>query len=211
MNQLADTQEAILLKLKQKGPLSAKALAEMLSITPMGVRQHLMALTEKGLVSEGAERRQGRGRPVRPWQLTDKGHGRFPDGHSEISVELIAAVRDTFGEEGLDQLIARRTDQAFENYRQALEQHATLPAKLRKLAELRSREGYMAEVERAGTGEWLLLENHCPICAAATACQGFCRSELETFRKLLGEHASVERTDHILQGARRCAYWISQR
>ncbi|MCW8196280.1 transcriptional regulator [Proteobacteria bacterium 005FR1] len=208
MSQLADSQEEILLQLKQKGPQSARALAEILAITPMGIRQHLAILAEKGLVSEGAEHKQGRGRPVRPWQLTEKGHSRFPDAHSQVSVELIAAVRDTFGEDGLDRLIARRTDQTLANYRQALAQHETLPTKLRKLAEIRSREGYMAEVERVDKGEWLLLENHCPICAAAKACQGFCRSELQSFQELLREQATVERTDHILQGARRCAYRI---
>jgi predicted ArsR family transcriptional regulator len=54
------------------------------------------------------------------------------------------------------------------------------------------------------------MENHCPICAAATLCQSFCRSELEIFQDVLGPGARVERTDHILAGARRCAYRISR-
>jgi predicted ArsR family transcriptional regulator len=29
--------------------------------------------------------------------------------------------------------------------------------------------------------EYFLIENHCPICAAATECQGFCRAELSNF------------------------------
>ena len=61
---------------------------------------------------------------------------------------------------------------------------------------------------RADADGFLLLENHCPICAAATACQGFCRAELDVFRAVLGPGVSVERTDHILAGARRCAYRI---
>jgi predicted ArsR family transcriptional regulator len=52
------------------------------------------------------------------------------------------------------------------------------------------------------------VENHCPICAAATACQGFCRSELAIFREMLGPTCDIERTEHIIQGARRCAYLI---
>ncbi len=47
------------------------------------------------------------------------------------------------------------------------------------LAAARSLEGYMAEVEPRVDGSVLLLENHCPICAAAQACQQFCRSELD--------------------------------
>ncbi|MES2724598.1 MAG: MarR family transcriptional regulator, partial [Pseudomonadota bacterium] len=55
---------------------------------------------------------------------------------------------------------------------------------------------------------FLLVENHCPICAAAAACQGFCRAELMVFRAVLGPGVHIERTDHILAGARRCAYRI---
>jgi len=58
---------------------------------------------------------------------------------------------------------------------------------------------------------FLLIENHCPICAAAAACQGFCRAELEVFRDTLGADVIVERTDHILAGARRCAYRIASK
>ena len=47
-----------------------------------------------------------------------------------------------------------------------------------------------------------------PICAAASSCQGFCRAELQMFRTLLGEKAEVERVEHLLSGARRCAYRI---
>ena len=209
MAELADSQEQLLLSLKQRGPQTAKALAEQLSITTMGARQHLAALSEKGLVEETAEVHQGRGRPVRPWQLSEKAQQRFPDSHSQVSVDLIASVRDVFGEEGLDALIDRRTQQTLKHYRQVVDKEAGLAKKVKKLAELRTAEGYMAEAVKENSKTWLLVENHCPICAAASACQGFCRSELETFQALFKNIASVERTDHILQGARRCAYIIS--
>jgi predicted ArsR family transcriptional regulator len=66
----------------------------------------------------------------------------------------------------------------------------------------------MAEAQAQPDGSVLLVENHCPICAAARACQQFCRSELEVFRRVLGEDCSVEREEHQLAGARRCAYRI---
>ena len=42
--------------------------------------------------------------------------------------------------------------------------------------------GYMARLEKGDDGSLLLVEDHCPICAAAIACQGLCRSELDIFR-----------------------------
>ena len=66
----------------------------------------------------------------------------------------------------------------------------------------------MARAEPTAGGGWLLVEDHCPICAAATECQGFCRSELALFQRCLGPEARVERTEHLMAGARRCAYLI---
>ena len=96
---------------------------------------------------------------------------------------------------------ARRT-------RGGLRREAPLAAKLRELARVRTEEGYMAEVRRDGAG-FLFIENHCPICAAASACQGFCSSELELFRDVLGGDAAIERVEHIIAGDRRCVYRVT--
>ena len=76
------------------------------------------------------------------------------------------------------------------------------------LAEQRAEEGYMVDVKRQPDGTLLLVENHCPICVAAKACQGFCKFELNLFRDMLGSDAKVAREEHIVAGARRCAYRI---
>src|SRR6266700_3952403 len=90
----------------------------------------------------------------------------------------------------------------------AEERPAPLGEKLRELARVRTEEGYMAEVRREG-GSFLFIENHCPICAAANACQGFCSAELDLFRSVLGPGISIERAEHIVSGDRRCVYRIT--
>lgn len=55
-----------------------------------------------------------------------------------------------------------------------------------------------------------MIEDHCPICAAATSCQGFCRSELDIFKMVLGKDVNVVREEHLLSEGRRCAYRISK-
>jgi predicted ArsR family transcriptional regulator len=67
----------------------------------------------------------------------------------------------------------------------------------------------MARVERQADGGWLLVEDHCPICAAARSCQGFCRSELQLFQEIVGPGASVTREQHLLAGASRCVYRVT--
>jgi len=203
-----DSQEWILYLIKTKGPLTAQALAEALQITAMGVRQHLKRLTEEGLV-EHHDRRSGVGRPARHWELTAQGHGRFPDSHGELTVSLLGSVRSVFGAKGLDRLIEARTRETTRAYRERLEGVAGIDRRLATLAELRSAEGYMAEWRPGEDGSYLFVENHCPVCAAARVCQGLCRSELEVFQACIGDGWSVERSEHLLDGARRCAYRIS--
>jgi predicted ArsR family transcriptional regulator len=69
----------------------------------------------------------------------------------------------------------------------------------------------MAECVTRADGSVLLRENHCPICVAAKSCQGVCREGLGLFRAVLGTRTHVERTDHIIAGASRCAYVITPR
>jgi ABC-type histidine transport system ATPase subunit len=95
------------------------------------------------------------------------------------------------------------------DYARRIAPAAPLKERLQQLASVRTEEGYMAEVHPAGPGAFLFIENHCPICAAATACQGFCATELDLFRSVLGSDASVERTEHIVSGDRRCVYRVT--
>jgi len=125
-------------------------------------------------------------------------------------LELLQATGAVFGDDGMERLIRHREQSTLAAYRVELKSSRSLKDRVRALAELRAREGYMAEWSETKPGKYLLIENHCPICAAATLCQGFCRSELEIFQDVLGPGARVERTDHILAGARRCAYRISR-
>ena len=152
--------------------------------------------------------RDGAGRPRQDWELTAAGHARFPDTHAQLTVQLIGSIRQLFGQAGLDKLIEQREVQMRAEYQQHCGRLNSLPRKLEKLAELRSAEGYMARVEKHGK-QWLLIEDHCPICAAAQSCQGFCRSELQLFGEVLGEQAEITREEHLLAEGRRCVYRIT--
>lgn len=201
--------ERILGLIKRRGPQRIADVAASLGITAEAARLQLARLTRLGLV-QAVTRRQGVGRPAREWILTDAGHARFPDRHAELTIQLLDAVRAQFGDGALDGMIAQREAETLRSYAAALAGSTSIGRRVERLAALRSREGYMAEVERVAEG-WLLIENHCPICTAATACQGFCRSELDVFRAALGSDVRVERTDHLLAGARRCAYLVTRK
>lgn len=203
------TEDRLLYLLKSRGPQTAADAGSALGITAPGAQQQLARLAASGLVA-GEDRRQRRGRPKRYYGLTEAGHARFPDRHSDLTLDLLKTTEAVFGLEGLDRLIRHREQAAFDSYQAALAGCRSTRERVERLAEIRSREGYMAEWREEAPGSYLLIENHCPICAAASFCQGLCRSELELFRSVLGPKARIERTDHIPSGARRCAYLVNE-
>jgi predicted ArsR family transcriptional regulator len=159
-----------------------------------------------GLIEGRQEAQAGAGRPRQNWVLTEAGNARFPDTHAQLTIKLIGSVRQ-FGEAGLDKLITQREEESRSAYALACSA-PDLPTRLQQLAAVRDEEGYMARVEADG-GDWLLIEDHCPICAAARTCQGFCRSELQLFQEVVGPGASIVREQHVLANAMRCVYRIS--
>ena len=173
----------------------------------MAVRQHLYELQAEKLVA--VEERHGAvGRPSKYWHLTPEADRLFPDAYAELSVALIDALADAFGADGMKRVLKSRCERQHAAYAARIPRSASLHKKLQELARVRTEEGYMAEVKEGEKGSYFFVENHCPICAAATRCQGFCSAELDLFRGVLGPGVEIEREEHIVAGARRCAYRV---
>jgi predicted ArsR family transcriptional regulator len=203
------TRRTLVQLLKQEGPLDANALAQRLQISAMAVRQHLYALQGEQLVTYQEEPRP-MGRPAKLWQLTPAADRLFPEAYAELTLSLITAVTKTFGTTGLERLLTLRSQQQIESYQRQMQGEESLAQRLEALAAMRTAEGYMATVQPQADGSFLLCENHCPICVAAVACTGLCAQELEVFQAVLGPDVVIERTEHLVAGARRCAYRVSR-
>lgn len=201
------TTDRILESIKRNGAVTAKQLSEEFGMTSMGARQHLQTLEEDGLL-QFEDIKAKVGRPNRHWSLTQKGHDQFSDRHRDLTIQVIDAVEHLFGQEGLAKVALERENSVYQSYRTVMQDCLTLPSKLQKLVKLRSAEGYMAELQETPSG-FLFIENHCPICRAATRCRSLCQSELNVFQRLIGDDYLVSRTEHIVEGERRCVYRIT--
>lgn len=200
------TPEKILRHLKMNGPMTASALAKDFGMTSEGMRLHLLKLEDSKLV-ESESHTKGVGRPTIVYSLTSLSIKKFPDNHAGLTVQLLESVQRILGDDALQLLVNDKKAKDFKRYESALEKAITLDEKLEMLTDIRNREGYMAEWSKIGE-ERFFVENNCPICKAAIQCNGFCESELENIQKLLGEKILVERTDHTVEGNRRCTYVI---
>ncbi len=205
--ELTDAKRRLVERLKRVEHATAPELAVSFGLTDTAVRQHLEALEAAGLVERTTGPASGRGRPPVLWRLSTRASVLFPDRHGDLTVDLVEAIRSTLGEEALDAVLAARTARQLAAYRDAVPETADVRVKVRRLAAVRSSEGYLAEaIDDAGS--MLLVEHHCPIADAAGACVGLCRNELDLFRATLGSDVIVEREQHLLSGASRCAYRV---
>ncbi len=200
----------LLFILKTRGPQTISALAKHIGTGAENIRQQLQKSVTEGLIEPYAtEKKAKAGRPVQLWHLTEKGNNHFPDTHAELTVALLRHM-NSIDPTLTDRIISLREQEMLAGYQAEMQHMNALEQRIDCLSRLRSQEGYMAEWSKQPDGSWLLIENHCPICAAATACQNFCRSELNIFQTILGDDCKIERCEHILLGARRCAYRITE-
>lgn len=200
-------------RLKRVDDAAVVDLAVAFSLTDTAVRQHLEALEGLGLVERFAppSRSGARGRPPSRWRLTSLADELFPDRHADLTVELIASITEAVGDAGLESVLDARARRQLGAYERALPdpERSSVKLRVRRLADLRTAEGYVAEARPDGEGGMLLIEHHCPVCEAATACQGLCRRELDLFQAALGDDVEVERLSHIVSGDARCTYRVT--
>src|SRR5262249_48642025 len=155
-NPVRPAADRFLVLLKTRGPQTAADLGKATGVTGEAARQQLVRLAEEGLGTATAQR-PGVGRPQSVGKLTPAGDARLPDAHAELTAQLIRSIRKQLGEETLDRLIDARAEESKAGYVAALEGSADLGEKVARLAEARTKEGYLAESQPEGDG-YLLVE-----------------------------------------------------
>ena len=204
-----DPKRRVLAHLKVSGPLGTHDVARWLGVSDVAARQHLSTLQRQGLIARTTAAPSGKGRPGDLWRLTPLANDLFPDRHDALTVDLIESIRTALGADGLQRVVQARTERQLGNLSAVVPADEPLRERVDAVARQRTEEGYMAEVVSDDDGAYLLIEHHCPICDAASACQLFCVTELELFQRVLGPDANVAREQHLLSGDERCVYRVT--
>jgi DeoR family transcriptional regulator, suf operon transcriptional repressor len=193
----------LLQALRLRGEARAEELAADLGVTASAVRQHLSGLIGEGLVGHQALR-GGPGRPKHVYHLTAAAEHLFPKTYGELASELLEYVEEA-EPELLDRLFERRRERRLEQARRRLEGKA-FADQVEELARILDEDGYLAAVVPTDTG-FRIVEHNCAILSVAQKYGQACSSEIEFIRSALPD-ATVERVQHMMAGARVCAYEV---
>lgn len=201
------TRDEILELLKRHGNLSVDQMAGHLSITPMGVRQHLNILEKDGLVSCQAVRR-GLGRPSHLYSLTVAAREYFPQSYETFALTLLDGIQSTQGDDVVDELFRHRADKLAEQLKQKVS-GPDLKTRVSQLSQALDESGSMTSFEEASDETFVLTEHNCGILGVALHFPQACRHERDLFERILG--ANVERQECQSSGQNSCRYIITSR
>ncbi len=200
---------AILVNLRQRGPMSPDGLATHLGASRTGVLQQLHALEQAGLVAHEVER-HGVGRPRHRYDVTPDAQDLFPADYDGLALGLLDAISAVGGADLLDEVLVARRRQLGVRLRERLDQRvardAPLADRVRELAVIQDEGGYLAEALLSADGTIRLREHNCAIFHVAQDVGSCCAAELALFSEVLG--ADVIRESHIAKGDRSCTYRI---
>ena len=198
----------MLYALRRRGEATAEQVAEQLGMTVSGARQHVTALAQEGLVDahEIPADTPKRGRRALAYSAAAAADAYFPKAYGELTNELLGYLADS-DPALLDDLFAKRRQHRVQNARARLAGKHTLGTQVAELAKILDEDGYLATHERVGTGVYRVIEHNCAIWAVAQKYGQACVSEIDFIRAVLSD-ATVERVQHMVAGARHCAYEI---
>jgi predicted ArsR family transcriptional regulator len=195
--------ETILAFLKTHGEASLGEIAAHLEVSKQGALRHLEALEIDGLTTVASATPHGRGRPENVYQLTAAAGEHFPDGHRELTGELVEFISD----DQLKRFFERRAARLEAEYAPRLA-GLDFAARVRELARLATEHGHMAEVVELTEGGLAIRHCNCPIQDVAARTGLPCVNEQQMYERLLG--APVTRSTWMAEAASDCTYEVKK-
>jgi DeoR family transcriptional regulator, suf operon transcriptional repressor len=201
---MQSTRHEILDYIRRHGEATVRGLAELLSLTPTGIRQHLNVLEREGLVTVHEAR--GRvGRPALVYTLTPEGNALFPSRYDDLSNLLLDEIRAIAGSKGLQSVLMRVAARSAEPYEPALKSLAP-GERVEAAARIINERGQVADLDATKDGEYQINQYTCPFPNVARSHSGVCALEVEFVRRLTGGDARLVRS--LLRGDKCCTYRI---
>ena len=195
--------DTILAFVKTRGRATLGEVAAHLEVSKQGALRHMEALEAAGLATVAAAEPHGRGRPENVYRLTAAAGEHFPDGHRELTGQLVEFMSD----EQLKDFFARRSARLEAEYASRLA-GLDFEARVRELAKLATEHGHMAEVVELAEGGLAIRHCNCPIQDVAARTGLPCLNEQQMYERLLGTR--VTRSTWMADAASDCTYEVKK-
>jgi len=198
---MKNTKESILNQLLLLQTATISQLAELLEISEISIRHHLIGLEDEGIITS-SEERHGVGRPRFVYRLTDKGYQNAPADYLKITDQALISLERFLGTETLLELLnAFGTDLA-EGYLSALNFHDHDQI-LAQIASDLIRDGFNFSWKKSGT-EYTLTMHHCPFHYLGQKHPEICTISHALLQSLIRQPISHDTC--ILLGDAKCTY-----
>lgn len=198
------TRSSIISLLKKNGGMSIEELSRNISITPMGIRQHLLSLEKKGYVSYVAKK-HGIGRPGFIYMLTDMAEELFPKSYDKFALGILKDIEKNDGRGKIDKIFKWRREKLFNLRKEALNGKEDLEDRIFSLKNILESEGYLVELSR-NNGHYHLMQYNCPINRIAMEFKDACKHELLLYKELISKNITRKKT--LSEGHEACHYVI---
>ena len=198
---MKNTKERILEQLLLLQNATISQLANLLLISEISVRHHLLSLEAEGVITS-SEERHGVGRPRFIYRLTDKGYQNAPTDYLKISDQALQTMKRFLGADtaleflktlGRDLAEGYSSEINFEDHDQALSQ----------IAASLTRDGFIFSWARSGE-KYTLTTHHCPFHYLGQKHPEICAINHALLESLIRQPISHDSC--ILRGDAACTY-----
>ncbi|MEK6238251.1 MAG: MarR family transcriptional regulator [Planctomycetales bacterium] len=182
-----------------KPPQSLTDLMEVMGVTRTAVTEQLSVLMKDGYVDR-TQQRSGRGRPRHLYMATEKALSLFPSNEQLVVPALLSAMRDIAGNEVVDQVLRRVSDEMADHYQVG---GNNPKERLAQLVELLKSNGTMVELQD-DQGRMMMQERSCPFWTMASDDRSACNIEEMMMSKVVD--APVRLVQCRLDGCDSCTF-----
>jgi predicted ArsR family transcriptional regulator len=193
--------------IKKIGNPSLSELSRELGISKTAVLKHVYSLERQGYV-ERTYVTTGRGRPICRISITENATGELQNIYQQIAQEALSFIEENFGCSIINRIMELRNEKLTVKYKKIFEQ-LDYTEMVKKLAEIRDREGYIAESDHISEGLYQLKEYNCPLIKIAEKYRSACEYERKFFEDLLGMDVSIIKT--VFDDVHGCTFLIREK
>ena len=206
------TRDEVVRILNERGEASVAELAEAIGVSKGSIRRHMDIMVADGLLATRLER-QGRGRPLTRYSLSEAGEEQSSSEHYSRLLDRISPALASLSNEAVDGRDGGEIlDHLFDRIATAVaEEHAPritaerLDGRVAQVTEALRTEGILDGVR--DEGDFYLLSNSgCPYRSTAAETHACCAADRRAIELLLG--APVEQIKTVATGGELCEYVV---